>query len=73
MQPPGRNMRMREQPITTCQHMAAALLPIVASRLATMPYVVRGPSFMNSTWQHLAFMTAFPSNSQHQPDPMPNS
>ena len=44
MQPPGRNMRMREQPITTCQHMASALLPVVASRLATTPYVVRGLS-----------------------------
>ena len=43
MQPPGRNMRMREQPITTCQHMATALLPVVASKLATTPYVVRCP------------------------------
>ena len=41
MQPPGRNMRMREQPITTCQHMAAALLPVVASRLCNTPYIVR--------------------------------
>lgn len=40
VQPPGRNMRIRERPITTCQHMAAALLPVVASRLATTPYVV---------------------------------
>ena len=41
VQPPGRNMRMREQPITTCQHMAAALLPVVASRLCNTPYIVR--------------------------------
>ncbi len=41
VQPPGRNMRMREQPITSCQHMAAALLPVVASRLCNTPYIVR--------------------------------
>ena len=44
VQPPGRNMRMREQPITTCRHMAAALLSVVASRLTTTPYVVSGHS-----------------------------
>ena len=46
MQPPGRNMRMREQPITTCQHMAAALLPVVGSKLASTPYVVSTPPLL---------------------------
>ena len=49
VQPPGRNMRMREQPITTCQHMAAALLPVVASRLASTPYVVSTSSLLPAT------------------------
>lgn len=42
MQPPGRNMRSREPPLTTCRELAAALLPVVASRLLDAPYVVRG-------------------------------
>ena len=43
VQPPGRNMRSKEAPITTCQALAAALLPVVASRLQEggVPYVVR--------------------------------
>ena len=41
VQPPGRNMRGKEAPLTTCQALAAALLPAVASRLLEAPYVVR--------------------------------
>ncbi len=44
MQPPGRNMRSREPPLTTCRELAAALLPVVASRLMDAPYVVSGLS-----------------------------
>lgn len=42
VQPPGRNTRSREAPITTCRELAAALLPVVASRLLDAPYVVSG-------------------------------
>lgn len=41
VQPPGRNLRLKEQPITSCREMAAALMPVVASRLSATPYVVR--------------------------------
>ena len=41
VQPPGRLMRGREPPFTTCADLAAALLPVVASRLLQGPYVVR--------------------------------
>lgn len=40
VQPPGRNTRSREAPFTTCRELAAALLPVVASRLLDAPYVV---------------------------------
>ena len=52
MQPPGRNLRAREAPITTCQAMAAALLPVVASRLADTPYLVRlhARSLLPAAW-----------------------
>ncbi len=40
VQPPGRNMRGREPHYTTCASLAAALLPVVASRLLGVPYVV---------------------------------
>ena len=53
VQPPGRNMRMREQPITTCQHMAAALFPVVASRLCNTPYIVRHSSVPPSFFAHM--------------------
>ena len=41
VQPPGRNMRMKEDIITSPQDMAQQLLPVVGSRLATTPYIVR--------------------------------
>jgi surfactin synthase thioesterase subunit len=40
VQPPGRNMRLREPCITTCQDLAEALLPVVASKLSEAPYIV---------------------------------
>lgn len=40
MQPPGRNMRMKEANITTCRHMASTLLPVVVSKLQDTPYIV---------------------------------
>ena len=33
-------MRIQEAPFTTCQAVAAALLPVIASRLYDVPYVV---------------------------------
>ena len=48
VQPPGRNMRGKEAPLTTCQALAAALLPVVASRLLEAPYVVRSSSSQQS-------------------------
>ena len=41
MQLPGRNMRSKEAPLTSCQAVAQALLPVVASKLAGTPYIVR--------------------------------
>lgn len=50
MQPPGRNMRGKEAPLTTCASLAAALLPVVASRLLDVPYVVSAaPFFVGAT------------------------
>jgi hypothetical protein len=43
VQPPGRAMRLREPCATSCQDLAAALLPVVASKLYDTPYVVRCP------------------------------
>lgn len=40
VQPPGRAMRGREPPITSATDLAAAVFPVVASRLAVVPYVV---------------------------------
>ncbi len=40
MQPPGRNMRMKEACITTCRQMTAALLPVLAPKLQQTPYIV---------------------------------
>lgn len=40
VQPPGRNMRGKEPPFTSCEALAAALLPVLASRLLGAPYVV---------------------------------
>ncbi|KAK9813306.1 hypothetical protein WJX72_012248 [[Myrmecia] bisecta] len=48
VQPPGRNMRSKEPCITSPQQMAHALLPIVASRLEAVPYVVVAHSV--GTW-----------------------
>ena len=42
VQAPGRQLRGREAPITRAADLAAALLPVVASRLGDgVPYVVR--------------------------------
>ena len=41
VQPPGRAMRGKEAPLTTCAELAAALLPVVAFKLLDAPYVVR--------------------------------
>ena len=41
VQAPGRNSRSSETPITTAAALAAQLLPIVASRLVSVPYIVR--------------------------------
>ena len=40
MQPPGRAMRSKDEPVTSATELAAQLLPIVASRLAETPYLV---------------------------------
>jgi surfactin synthase thioesterase subunit len=40
VQLPGRAGRLREPPLPSCQALAAALLPVVASRLLDTPYVV---------------------------------
>ena len=48
VQPPGRNLRGREPPLTTAAGLAAALLPVVASRLAEAPYVIVAHSV--GTW-----------------------
>ncbi|PRW20885.1 Monothiol glutaredoxin- chloroplastic [Chlorella sorokiniana] len=48
VQPPGRNTRSREPPFTACRDLAAALLPVVASRLLDAPYVVVAHSV--GTW-----------------------
>jgi hypothetical protein len=44
VQPPGRNLRGKEAPLTTCQALAGALVPVVASKLLEAPYVVRSSS-----------------------------
>lgn len=44
VQPPGRGMRSKEPCITAPQALARQLLPVVASRLAAVPYVVSGSS-----------------------------
>ncbi len=44
VQPPGRNMRSKEAPLTSCQAISQALLPVVASKLADAPYIVRLPT-----------------------------
>jgi hypothetical protein len=47
-------MRGKEAPITTCEALAAALLPVVASRLLEAPYVVSwfwGVSYYNDAKQ----------------------
>ena len=41
VQPPGRNMRSKEPVITSANEMARRLLPIIASRIISLPYVVR--------------------------------
>lgn len=40
VQPPGRAMRAKEDCITSPQELARQLLPIVASRLHSVPYIV---------------------------------
>lgn len=40
MQPPGRAMRSAEPCITSARQLAAQLLPVIASRLQSAPYVV---------------------------------
>ncbi|EIE19364.1 alpha/beta-hydrolase [Coccomyxa subellipsoidea C-169] len=54
VQPPGRNMRMKEPCITTCRHMAAALLPVLAPKLLDTPYIVIGHSV--GTWNAFEFL-----------------
>ena len=41
MQTPGRGTRGKEAPITVAAALAAQLLPIIASRLISVPYIVR--------------------------------
>ena len=53
MQAPGRLLRGRERPITRAADLAAALLPVVASRLgAGVPYVVRVSRHVLTVWLH---------------------
>lgn len=40
VQLPGRNMRKSEKPLDSCQEVAQALFPILASKLQSMPYMV---------------------------------
>lgn len=40
VQPPGRNMRNKEKPLTSAVDLANMLLPVVATRLLSTPYVV---------------------------------
>ena len=40
VQLPGRNLRRSEPPFSSCQQAAEALFPVVASSLATTPYLV---------------------------------
>lgn len=40
VQLPGRNMRKSEKLLDSCQEVAQALLPIVASKLQSVPYMV---------------------------------
>ncbi|CAL8468350.1 g7890 [Coccomyxa elongata] len=54
VQPPGRNMRMKEACITTCRHMAAALLPVLAPKLQQTPYIVIAHSV--GTWNAFEFL-----------------
>lgn len=57
VQPPGRNMRGREAPLTRCADLAAALLPVLASRLADgCPYVVVAHSV--GTWNAYELLRA---------------
>ncbi|KAL4451499.1 hypothetical protein ABPG75_007161 [Micractinium tetrahymenae] len=65
VQPPGRNMRGKEPPLTTCASLAAALLPVVASRLLDVPYVVVAHSV--GTWNAYEFLRL----AQRQGLPMP--
>lgn len=55
VQPPGRNMRGKEPPLTRCSDLAAALLPVVASRLLDgCHYVVIAHSV--GTWNAYEFL-----------------
>ncbi|EFN56085.1 hypothetical protein CHLNCDRAFT_145600 [Chlorella variabilis] len=65
VQPPGRNMRGKEPPFTSCEALAAALLPVLASRLLGAPYVVVAHSV--GTWNAYEFLRL----AQQQGLPMP--
>eukprot|EP00887_Chlorella_sp_A99_P001583 scaffold8.g1583.t1 len=54
VQLPGRNMRLKDQACTSCQEAAAALLPVIASRLYDVPYVVVAHSV--GTWVAYEFL-----------------
>ena len=49
VQPPGRNLRHDEAPLTSPQALAQALFPVVASQLADVPYAV---SYSPSSTHH---------------------
>lgn len=54
VQPPGRAMRLHEPCAASCQDLAAALLPVVASKLYDTPYVIVAHSV--GTWVAYEFM-----------------
>lgn len=53
---PGRAMRMKEQPITTAKEMAKQLLPVVASKLYDVPWILVAHSV--GTWIAFEFLHA---------------
>lgn len=56
VQPPGRNMRIKEKPLTSAVDLANLLLPVVANRLVSVPYVVIAHSV--GTWVAYEFLQA---------------
>ena len=57
VQLPGRNMRRSEPFLGSCQEVAQALFPVVASRLSNMPYYVRASiCYYLSVWIQLGWV-----------------